>query len=241
MRIGVSASGDGGRSCVEPQCALRLQDVPERLSGDLACAIGLSLRGSPLKGNQHNTGDMDDNGTRARAVKAVTLSLPDLVLTEGDDAVDLLQLRTWPGQGRKSIAGVTALAAVAALACVLLAAAWYRAEVVLAPTGTASSQSGRAGSLGALGGLGSVVGLSNSSLGGGGTAESIAVLTSTEFTWDLVSNQRLLPVLVADDWAAQHGRSKQPQLAARRANLLNARLNDRVRGRRLDEADAKVG
>jgi len=234
-----------------------------------------------LKGNHHNTGDMDDNGTGARAVKAVTLSLPDLVLTEGDDAVDLLQLWTWLGQGRKFIAGVTALAAVAALAYVLLTPAWYRAEVVLAPTGTASNQSGLAGSLGALGGLGSLVGLGNLSLGGGGTAESIAVLTSTEFTWDFISNQRLLPVLFADDWDAQHGRWKspdprdwpdmydavklfdeevrtvredkktglvtlsiewkQPQLAAQWANLLVARLNDRVRGRMLEEADAKVG
>ena len=96
------------------------------------------------------------------------------------------------------------LAAGVALAYVLTADSWYRAEVLLKPVDNRSSQ-GLLGSLAQLGGLASLAGLN---LSGGNTAEPLAVLTSHEFTSAFIDQQNLLPVLFRKKWDAVNKRWK---------------------------------
>ena len=205
------------------------------------------------------------------------MHVQSLVVSEESGSADLAQACSWLFMGRRFIAAATALAAIASLAYVFLATPWYRAQAVLVPVDQQSIAGGLAGSLGALGGL---VGLDNLRMGGGSSAESIALLASAEFTGDFIQANDLMPVLFAEDWDAAKGqwrsdvvgrkpdlrdavklfdeqvRSvredkktglvtlaiewKDPELAAQWANLLVARLNEKVRARLLSEADTNV-
>ena len=209
--------------------------------------------------------------------RTLVLHLQNLVVAEESSTADLAQACRWLWGGRLFIVAMTVIAALAAVVYVAIAPPWYRAQTVLVPAEQASLPGGLAGSLGALGGL---VGLDNLRMGGGGAAESIAMLTSAEFTGDFIEANGLLPVLFAEDWDAAKGRWsrnvagrepdlrdavklfdervrsvrddkktglvtlaiewKDPALAAKWANLLIERLNAKVRGRLLSEADANV-
>lgn len=78
----------------------------------------------------------------------------------------------------------------------LLAPAWYRATVVLVPADEKKADN----LAGQLGGIVSLAGLAGISVGGGNTAEAIAVLRSRELTGRFIDEQHLLPVLFAADW-----------------------------------------
>ncbi|MGB7741052.1 MAG: Wzz/FepE/Etk N-terminal domain-containing protein [Steroidobacteraceae bacterium] len=215
--------------------------------------------------------------TTDESARTLTLHLQNLVVADESSSADLAQAWSWLRKGRSFIATVTALAAIASGIYVLLAPPWYRAQTLLVPADESSLPGGLAGSLGALGGL---VGLGNLRMGGGSSAESIAMLTSTEFTADFIEANNLVPVLFADDWDAAKGRWsrkvagrepdlrdavklfdervrivredkktglvtlaiewKDPATAAKWANDLVERLNAKVRGRHLSEADANV-
>lgn len=134
--------------------------------------------------------------------RTLTLHLQNLVVADESSTADLAQACSWLWRGRLFIAAITAVAAVASIVYVLLAPPWYRAQTVLVPAEQPSLAGGLAGSLGALGGL---VGLDNLRMGGGGVAESLAMLTSAEFTADFIAANNLLPVLFAEDWDAAKG------------------------------------
>jgi uncharacterized protein involved in exopolysaccharide biosynthesis len=126
------------------------------------------------------------------------------ILPAADEEFDLFELWDTLWRGRWVIIGITGLVAALALAYVMLAPAWYRAEVTLMPA-TARSTQALPGSLAGLTGLASLAGIS---IGGGGTAEPLAVLGSNGFTRDFIEQHKLLPVLLADEWDAVRGRWK---------------------------------
>jgi len=152
--------------------------------------------------------------------------------------------------------------------------------VLVAPV---SEDGGKGGGLGAalgnLGGLASLAGISLPS--GGGAEEALAVLKSREFLWAFVKDEKLMPVLFAEQWDADKKAWKEsdpdkqpslwdawrkltkggvlnvstdkktnlttvaiewtdPELAARWANALVARLNDYLRQRAIEESQANL-
>lgn len=119
------------------------------------------------------------------------------------DGVDILLLVRVIWAGKWLILGISTLFAVAAITYALSATEWYRAEVLLAPADEKSAQ----GLAAQFGGLATLAGIK---VGGGGTAEPIAVLKSREFAREFVEDLGLLTILLADDWDADAQRWRAP-------------------------------
>jgi uncharacterized protein involved in exopolysaccharide biosynthesis len=88
--------------------------------------------------------------------------------------------------------------AAISIAYALTATKWYRAEVLLAPAEevTASGLGGQLGGLAALAGV---------RVGGGSSAEPIAVLKSREFARAFIEDLNLLPLLFHEEWDKSEG------------------------------------
>jgi len=118
-----------------------------------------------------------------------------------EDEIDLLEYWNVIWKRRKLILGVSFAAALLAVVISLLMPNIYRAQVLLAPVGGEESKGG--GLSAALGGLGGLASMAGISLGGGGsTEENLAVLKSRAFIWKFVKDNKLMPILFADDWDA---------------------------------------
>jgi uncharacterized protein involved in exopolysaccharide biosynthesis len=120
------------------------------------------------------------------------------LVTHHDKRVDLLDLWDIVWRGKWAIVAVTAVFAVGSVFYALAQTEWYRAEVLLAPaeersTGTLDGQ---------LGGLAALAGVS---VGGGGSAEPIAVLRSREFARSFIEDFDLVPVFFHERWDAAGG------------------------------------
>lgn len=122
------------------------------------------------------------------------------------DGVDILELVKIIWFAKWFIASVSAAFALASIAYALLATEWYRAEVLLAPADEKSTQ----GLAAQFGGLANLAGIK---VGGGGTAEPIAVLKSREFAREFIDDLNLMTVLLSDEWDvdAQRWRSPNPE------------------------------
>ncbi len=125
-----------------------------------------------------------------------------------EDEIDLLDYWRVVWKRRRMILAASLAAALAAVVISLLMPNIYRAQVLLAPAhGEEGKQGGLSSALGGLGGLASMAGIP---LGGGGdTAENLAVLKSRAFIWQFVKENKLMPILFADDWDAEHKRWKE--------------------------------
>ena len=117
----------------------------------------------------------------------------DLVSGERRDEVDLEQLVSEVWKYKWWVAVMTSACIVIAVAYALAATEWYRAEIKLAPADERSAS----GMFAQLGGLASLAGIS---VGGGGTAEPIAILKSREFARSFIEDYELVPVLLHEDW-----------------------------------------
>nr|WP_258539259.1 Wzz/FepE/Etk N-terminal domain-containing protein [Dissulfurirhabdus thermomarina] len=124
-----------------------------------------------------------------------------------EEEVDLAALWGVLCRRRRLLAGVTLLAAAAALLAALLLPPVYRAEVLLAPV-TDQDQDARLSSLASrFGGLAAMAGVD---IGGteSSKAEAVATLTSRSFTEAFIKEEKLLPVLFADEWDTEKRRWK---------------------------------
>jgi uncharacterized protein involved in exopolysaccharide biosynthesis len=115
-----------------------------------------------------------------------------------DDEISLRELWDILWRGKWLIIVVTVVFAVASVVYALLATEWYRAEVLLAPAEERSTQ----GLSGQLGGLAALAGVS---IGGGGSAEPIAVLKSREFARAFIEDFDLVPLFFQEKWDAANG------------------------------------
>jgi len=115
-----------------------------------------------------------------------------------EDEIDLLEYWRVIWNKRWLIIGVICTAAVLAAGYSLMLPNIYSASVMVTPVG---EDNNKGPSLGGLGGLASMAGIS---LGGGGgdVKVNLAVLTSREFLWRFVKENKLKPVLFADAWDA---------------------------------------
>lgn len=128
----------------------------------------------------------------------------------GAPADDLYVIDLWDDIWRARlliVLGAFLFAALAAIT-VLLLPSWYRAEVVLvqAEERTSLGPLGQLGGLAAISGIASLAGIT---VGGGDTAEALAVLKSRDLTRAFIKEQNLLPILFADEWDAETGKWKQ--------------------------------
>jgi uncharacterized protein involved in exopolysaccharide biosynthesis len=120
----------------------------------------------------------------------------DFATGDGRGDIDLVKLITAAWKQRWWVVATTGITAMIAVAYVLIATEWYRAEVTLAPAddGSASSLSGQFGGLVSLAGI---------SVGSDGLAEPIAILKSRKFARSFIEEMKLLPVLLYEEWDAE--------------------------------------
>lgn len=116
-----------------------------------------------------------------------------------DEDIDLFKLWHILWNSRWLIVAVTAAFALGAVLYALLLPPWYRASVLLAP----AKEKPAVSLTGQLGGLASLAGIST---GGTGSVEAVAVLKSRDFARAFIEDQKLLPVLFAEDWDATASR-----------------------------------
>ena len=116
-----------------------------------------------------------------------------------DDEVSLRELWDIFWRGKWIIIAVTAVFAIGSVVYALMAEEWYRAEVLIAPADEKST-SGLGGQLGGLAALAGV------SVGGGNSAEAVAVLESRDFAREFIEDLDLVPVFFADEWDDIAGR-----------------------------------
>jgi uncharacterized protein involved in exopolysaccharide biosynthesis len=131
---------------------------------------------------------------------------PEATMPTVDREVDLgaVLLRIW--RRRWLMLGVMLAAIAAAAVYLAVTPPWYRGEVVMVPA-QARNVPALPGALASLGGL---AGLAGISVGGGGTTEPLAVLTSTDFTREFVVRHGLLPILFEEDWDGRRQAWKDP-------------------------------
>lgn len=108
-----------------------------------------------------------------------------------DDQMSLLELWRVLWQEKWLVVMITAVFVVVSITYSLTATKWYRAEVLMAPSEGRSTQV----LPGALAGLASIAGVN---VGGGDSAQALAVMQSRDFTREFIEDQKLLPVLYAD-------------------------------------------
>ena len=156
--------------------------------------------------NQQVSSDADRPGP-SQAPERLVYVVPSDAMYGEQSETDLIALWGTLWQGRWMVITIAAVLTVIAIAYSLIADQWFRAQVLLAPADTKSMRglSDQLGNLGALGGLASFAGIN---IGGDNTAEPLAVLTSRDFTRAFITDQKLLPVLFAEDWDAKAGRWK---------------------------------
>jgi uncharacterized protein involved in exopolysaccharide biosynthesis len=120
-----------------------------------------------------------------------------------DDAFDLRGFLRTLWEGRWIMIIVTCVFAVGGIAYALLAAQWFKADVVMVQADDSKSLSG---SLSQLGGLASLAGINIGSAGASQTP--IAVLRSRELVRDFIADKNLIKVLFADKVDAATGEWK---------------------------------
>ena len=127
--------------------------------------------------------------------------VPDRSLPQpGDDEIDLTDFFRILWWGKWIILSVSTFVAIVSVIYALNMTHWYRSEVLLAPAEAVTANQGIAGPLGNLAGLAGI------SVGGGGSAEALAVLRSRDFTRAFIEDQNLITVLFKDQWDDDAGR-----------------------------------
>lgn len=129
----------------------------------------------------------------------VVYVMPEQALREAEDEISLRELWDVLWRGKLFIIAVTAVFAVGSVIYALQAQEWYRAEVLLAPADEKST-SGLGGQLGGLAALAGVT------VGGGDSAEALAVLESREFARSFIEDKNLLPVFFSEEWNPSTGK-----------------------------------
>jgi uncharacterized protein involved in exopolysaccharide biosynthesis len=115
------------------------------------------------------------------------------IATEGDPGIRELAELLWGS--KRTIALASAICGAIAIVYILAASSWYRADVLLAPVESRSTQ-GLPGQLGNLGGLASLAGI-NLGTSSAANNEALAVLQSREFVRQFLEEENVLPEIFA--------------------------------------------
>lgn len=121
-----------------------------------------------------------------------------------DDEIDLKELFGVLWAGKLQIIGVTAIAAIIAVALALYMPNIYRSEALVSPV--SASGGGMGGLASKFGGLASLAGISLPSGGSDKTGLGIEVMKSRQFLQDFIAKRQILPDLMAvEKWNASSG------------------------------------
>jgi len=180
-----------------------------------------------------------------------------------DEEIDLVEIWDAIWSAKLLVAGLTGAAVLVGVAYALLATEWFRSEVVMVSADRKSAPA----SLGQLGGLASLAGIN---LGSAGSPEPVAVLKSKEFAEAFIVDMGLVPILlkaeidagvepdvrkavkIFDEEVRSVTEDKKtgtvilsmqwtdPSVAADWANAYVVKLNERLRGQALTEAQRNV-
>lgn len=121
-----------------------------------------------------------------------------------DDEISLLDFWNTLWEGKWLIVVITSVVGALSLVYAFTATEWYRADVLLAPADETSTPV----LPDQLRGLSGLVGLAGITVGGGGSAEPIAILNSRDFTRAFIEDMNLLIVLFDELWDSEAGRWK---------------------------------
>lgn len=123
--------------------------------------------------------------------------------------IDLLEYFSVLWRSKLLIVVVVVVCAVSMGIVATLLPKTYRAEVLMVPaSGDASADISLSGALGALGGI---VGQSGLLPSGNRTSEEyLALLRSRSFVWAFVDEQKMMPILFADEWMEEVGEWRDP-------------------------------
>ena len=128
--------------------------------------------------------------------------MPEQGFGTADDEISLRELWDILWRGKWLVIMLTVLFAVGSVVYALWAEEWYRAEVLIAP----ADENSTTGLSGQLGGL---VALAGVNVGGGNSAEAVAVLESRDFAREFIEDYDLLPVFYSDEWDSSAGNWKR--------------------------------
>ena len=121
-----------------------------------------------------------------------------------DDEIDLKELFAVLWAGKLHIIGVTAIAAIIAVAVAIYMPNIYRSEALVAPV--SANGGGMGGLASKFGGLASLAGISLPSGGSDKTGLGIEVMKSRQFLQDFIAKRQILPDLMAiEKWNASSG------------------------------------
>jgi len=181
-----------------------------------------------FRGDVVSNNDYPSRGGEVQPLKGVR---GESLSTRGShDELDLIGLWLTLWEGRWLILASTIFVTIGAVGYALNATEWYRAEVLLLPAEKKSV--GLSGQLGSLGGLASLAGIS---VGDGGTAEPLAVLTSRDFTKSFIQDENLMPALFPEKWDATTKQWKSKEASGQPDIRDGVKLfGDKVRGVRED-------
>lgn len=125
--------------------------------------------------------------------------MPEQGFRTADDEISLRELWDILWRGKWLVIVLTALFAGGSVVYAMQAEEWYRAEVLLAPADEKSTS--------ALGGqLGGLAALAGVTVGGGDSAEAVAVLESRELARNFIEDRNLLRVFFLEDWDSGAGK-----------------------------------
>ncbi|WP_233962514.1 Wzz/FepE/Etk N-terminal domain-containing protein [Shewanella indica] len=119
-----------------------------------------------------------------------------------DDEIDLRELFSVIWQGKKLIAGITLMFAVASVVIALMLPNIYKSEALLAPASEEQGAGALAGLASQFGGLASMAGINlGGKAGTDKTQLAIEVLKSRQFIGNFIEKHQILPELMAvDKW-----------------------------------------
>ncbi len=141
---------------------------------------------------------------KSGAFDASSADRPILVLRPEDlggpaTTLDLGRLWDVIWRRRRFVLAMTLVSFSIALAYVMLATPWYRAEVLMIPVSQREG-GGLGGQLGQLGGLAGIAGLAGIKLGSDTSVTPVAVLKSRELAREFIEKNQLLPSLLSSGW-----------------------------------------
>ena len=146
-----------------------------------------------------------------RGERSASFRTVDVTYAAPGGTVSLAQLFTVARYRWKWLLALVLVPAVLGVLLALITPRRYEAEVVVLPR--SQDRSALLGSLGQLGGLAALAGIGGGE--GGQRAEAIQMLQSQTLARQFIEDNKLLPVLFANDWDAQH------QSWHRRARTMN--------------------
>jgi uncharacterized protein involved in exopolysaccharide biosynthesis len=155
-----------------------------------------------MKNSKQGGQSVDKSSSNSSLVgERVIYVMPEnMVVVDGSQSVGLSVLLASIWNNKWYIAAFVSVVVLLATVYATTATEWYRAELVMVP----AEEDSASASLGGLGSLAGLAELAGVSVGGGRSAEPLAVLKSRRFIRQFVEELDLLPILFEGEWSSEN-------------------------------------